>query len=125
MPENTDDPVVRPFADALRELSGGRSHEELSQSMHDLIGAVRDTGKAGSMTFTIKVAPMKKNADALLVSDSITLRAPQHDRKDSIFYTDKQGNLTRSDPNQLAFEGLREVPAAERPTAEQVRQVGS
>ena len=41
MPKNTsDDTVIRPFADALIELSGGRTHTELSEQLHDLIAAV-------------------------------------------------------------------------------------
>lgn len=112
---------IRPFADFLREQGGGHTHEELSEALHALIGLVKDTGKAGSVTLTIKVAPMKKNADALLVSDTITKRLPTHDRKDSIFYADKDGNLTRTDPKQLTFDSLREVPT-EAPAAEGLRE---
>ena len=54
---------------------------------------------------------MKGDTDVLVISDEIKLRLPEHDRKASLFYTDKTGNLTRSDPQQLAFESLREVPA--------------
>ena len=32
------------------------------------------------------------------------------DRQASLFYPDETGNLSRTDPNQLSFEGLKEVP---------------
>ncbi len=101
----------RPFADWLREQSGGKSHDELSEALHDLVDRVRDTGKKGSLQFTVSVQTMKGDTDVLVISDEIKLRLPEHDRKASLFYTDKTGNLTRNDPNQLEFETLREVPA--------------
>lgn len=104
-----DDQVVRPFADWLREQAGGKSHDELSDALFDLVQRVRDTGKKGSVQYTISIGPMKGDKDVLVIADEIKLRLPEHDRKASLFYTDKTGNLTRSDPNQLAFESLREV----------------
>jgi hypothetical protein len=64
--------------------------------------------------FTLTVQPMKKNPDVLEVTDDVRLKLPKHDRKASIFYPDADGNLTRTDPNQLTFEGLREVPEPDR-----------
>ncbi len=104
-----DDEVVRPFADWLREQAGGKSHDELSQALYDLVQRVGDTGKKGSIVYTISVGPLKNDNDVLVVDDQIKLKLPEHDRKASLFYTDKTGNLTRTDPNQLAFESLREV----------------
>ena len=104
-----DDQVVRPFADWLREQAGGKSHDELSDALFDLVQRVRDTGKKGSVIYTISVGPMKGDKDVLVIDDQIKLKLPEHDRKASLFYTDKTGNLTRNDPNQLTFESLREV----------------
>lgn len=113
MPKPSDDTVIRPFADALIELSGGRTHTELSEQLHDLIAAVRDTGKKGSLTLTITVSRMKNASEnTLTVTDDVKAKLPAHDRNVSVFYADADGNLTRRDPNQLVFESLREVPAA-------------
>lgn len=113
MPKTNDDTVIRPFADALIELSGGRTHTELSEQLHDLIAAVRDTGKKGSLTLTITVSRMKNASEnTLTVTDDVKAKLPAHDRNVSVFYADADGNLTRRDPNQLVFESLREVPAA-------------
>lgn len=116
MSDTTQDPpdevevFYRPFSDWLREQSGGKSHDELSEGLWDLVQRVRDTGKKGSIQFTVSVSTMKGDTDVLVISDEIKLRLPEHDRKASLFYTDKTGNLTRSDPQQLSFETLREVP---------------
>lgn len=107
-----DDVVVRPFADVLIELSGGRTHTEMSEQLHDLIARVRDTGKKGSLTLTITVSRMKNASEnTLTVTDDVKAKLPAHDRKVSVFYADADGNLSRKDPNQLEFESLREVPA--------------
>ena len=106
---------ARPFATWLLEQSGGKTHDELSQALVDLVARVRDTGKKGSVSLTVNVAPLKGDVDVLVVADEIKLRLPEHDRKASLFYPDKDGNLTRRDPNQLSFESLREVPEGVNP----------
>jgi len=103
-------PVVRPFADWLREQARGHSHEELGEGLHELVSRVVDTGKKGSLTYTVTVEPTK-GTNALTVHDEIKLRLPENARDASLFFTDANGNLSRSDPNQLTFEGIREVPA--------------
>lgn len=104
------DIVIRPFADWLTEQAKGRTHAELGEGLHDLIARVQDTGKKGTITLTVTVEPMKKDASLLVVSDEIKLKLPEHDRPAAVFYADKNGNLTRDNPDQLTFESLREVP---------------
>lgn len=106
-----DNPIVRPFAAWLVEQSNGHTHDELGDGLHDLIARVRDTGKKGSITLTVTVAPMKENERMLILKDQIVLKLPEHERKSSIFYADENGNLVRNDPDQYVFEDLREVPA--------------
>jgi hypothetical protein len=110
--KDTEEAVVRPFADFLRDQNKGRTHDELSETLHQLIGRIRETGKKGDLVLTISIEPNKKNPDVLQVSDRILVKTPQPERRASIFYTDGDGNLTGTDPNQLAFETLREVPPA-------------
>ena len=106
----TDGGRVRPVADFLREQAKGATHEELSEGLRDLVARVMDTGKGGSISLKITVEPMKgSKGSALVVTDEIKLRLPEHDRQSSLFFSDREGNLVREDPNQLAFDTLREV----------------
>ena len=106
----TDGGRVRPFADFLREQAKGATHEGLSEGLRDLVARVMDTGKGGSISLKITVEPMKgSKGSALVVTDEIKLRLPEHDRQSSLFFSDREGNLVREDPNQLAFDTLREV----------------
>jgi hypothetical protein len=95
-----EDVHVRPFADFLREQARGTSHEELSETLHQLVARVQDTGKKGALTYTVSVEPMKGDPNTLVISDEIKVKLPEHDRQASTFFTDKDGNLTRDDPRQ-------------------------
>lgn len=102
---------IRPFADFLRDQSRGSTHEELSEGLRDLVAKVLDTGKKGTLTLILTVEPMpKSDGNALIVSDEIRLKLPEFARDNSLFFADDDSNLYRTDPRQMVFEGLREVP---------------
>lgn len=109
-PTNTTEAEARAFATWIIEQAGGRTHDEMSEGLRDLVSRVQDTGKKGSITLVVKVAPLDKDPNVLVVSDEIKLNLPEHDRKASIFYTDANGDLTRNDPNQMTIDDLRQVP---------------
>lgn len=110
-PAKDEDVHIRPFSDWLREQAKGKSHEELGEGLHDLIARVVDTGKKGSITYTVTVEPTKDGGENLVVvTDEIRLRLPEHKRPGNYFWVDGAGNLARQNPNQLAFDSLREVP---------------
>lgn len=108
-PPEPQEPVVRPFADFLREQDRGRTHDALSQQLHDLIAAVQETGKGGSIVLKIDVKPVTgTQGRTLTVTDQVTAKIPHPDRK-SIFFVTDDGNLSRNDPQQPVITGLREV----------------
>jgi len=119
--------------DTLRDLRNGRTHDELSDQLNELVEAVIATRKKGTITLTINVQPATKAHDgsALLLSDEIKLVKPKFDRGASIFYATPENNLQREDPKQrkLNLEGfdggvdrdtgeLVAAPAEKRPAAE-------
>lgn len=108
MSESDDDVMARPFADFLHELRRGTVHAELSQKFHDLVAAVQETRKAGTLTFTVKVGIQPKT-EMLLIDDAIAAKIPKPERDSSLWFVDKHGNPTRRDPLQLEFEGIRVV----------------
>lgn len=118
--EVIDDPAIRPFADFLREQSGGKTHDEMSEALYDLAARVRDTGKKGTVTLTISIEPMKGDERVLVVSDEIRIKLPEFPRKPSFFFTAADGNLSRRDPEQLSFDSLREVPAPTGTTPKEI-----
>lgn len=100
---------VRPFAEWLHDQRGGQTHAELSDAFNELIAAVAEYGKAGSLTFTVKVGPGGTDVTTVVVSDDIVLKAPRGSRPQSVFFVDASRNLTRNNPMQSPLP-LREVP---------------
>lgn len=124
---NPNDAVMRPFGDFLREQAQGRTHEELTQALYDVVNAVEATGKAGSLTLTLSIQPLKDTAGGVIkVTDKVKTSLPEFARPASIFFADA-GNLVRDNPNQLRFDGMRDVSAsepAEREPDARERQAG-
>jgi hypothetical protein len=48
--EAPEEPQVKPFAAFLQETAAGRTHDELSQGLHDLIEAVNGRSRSSSST---------------------------------------------------------------------------
>lgn len=102
------DEQVRPFAEMLTILDQGKAHAEASRALRDLVAAVADIGKPGSLTLSVKVAPVK-GSDQLIVAMQVKTSPPKTDPAAAIFFRDRSGNLTREDPRQLTLDGLRVV----------------
>lgn len=100
---------VRPFADFLAEHNNGQAAREASDLLHDLIAAVEDTGKKGTLTITVSLSQMDEGTLVALVKTA--MKAPVHEPKSGIYYVTGDGNLTRNDPQALPFESLKEVAA--------------
>lgn len=99
-----DEVTTRPFADVLRDLNRGRTHTEASMAMQDLVAAVLDTGKAGTLTIKLKVESAKSH-NMVTIADDVTVKKPQA-RAASIFFVDDEMNIRRDDPRQDTLPGL-------------------
>lgn len=109
MSEAAEDGIVDPREFSAFLLDRAATHEELTVKLHDLVQAVRDTGKKGTLTLMLTVSPFKNDHDVIEVHDKVKLVMPEHDRKPGIFYPDKDGNLTRNSPSMLDFGSLQVV----------------
>ena len=106
----TDEPEegnVREFAAFL--LDRPATHNELSEKLRQLTVAVQDTGKKGTLQLTVALELFDGDPDRVVVNDRIVMKVPEHDRKGSILFPDRDGNLSRNDPNALSFDTLRDV----------------
>jgi hypothetical protein len=110
----SEDVTRRPFASWLQDQRGGGLHGELTDELADLVTAVREHDKPGTLTLTITVKP---NADSFFVSDEVKVKAPRAERGSSLFFADDTGNLMRRDPRQPELP-LREVPDRAEPARE-------
>jgi hypothetical protein len=102
-PDPDDERQILPFATALQHVDNGAAAARASRLLNELVAAVADTGKGGTLTIQVKVAPYKTSTRTLDVTVTSTLKAPQGDEatQSAIFFHDNKGNLTRDDPTQL------------------------
>lgn len=94
----------------------GRSHEEISREFHQLVEAVQAHGKKGSIAITFTVEPPASGMDGSPISIAVesAVKAPKATAPRAIYFVDDDGNPTRQDPRQIAFD-LRD-PTATAPT---------
>lgn len=101
MPDSKPDPDRQDFAALLMQHARGRTHDELSETFATLVREVMRTGKAGSLTYTVKVSPAKNVEDMVAVTDAIRSTIPQLDRPASMWFADATtGALSQDHPTQ-------------------------
>ena len=91
------------FAAFLVTFNRGRTHDELTTKMAEVVAAVADTGKAGTLTLTIKVTPAKGVDGMVLVEDDVKAKVPTLSRAAAMFYVAEGGILSENHPGQLGM----------------------
>lgn len=99
-PSTVDTKEPAPFAEFLLKHAKGRTHDELSESLRDVVVAVQEIGKAG--TLTLKLTAKRVNDGQVQVEAAITTKLPDVAQA-SIWFVTPDGELTRDDPTQLAL----------------------
>lgn len=103
-----------PFSQQLAFLSKGSLDAELTQALADVVKAVRETGKAGSVTLTLKVGMLnQRDENAVKVSPAVKITTPKLPPYESVMFSTADGDLLRDDPKQRKLD-LREVAAPAR-----------
>jgi hypothetical protein len=95
----------RPITDLFREIRYGEFLDEASDKFNALVTAVESTGKAGSMTITIKLKPSA--AGAIELTDEVKAKLPELARGTSLFFGTPEGNLQRNNPKQRELPNLQ------------------
>ena len=104
----------RAFALLMQDIRDGRTHSEMTASMDELLQAVRNTGKAGTITLEIKVKPASRGSevDKVMITDKITVKAPKPERGDDFFWVTDDNGLSRNHPRQQNLDLRSATPAA-------------
>lgn len=109
---------ARPFIDTLRDIEAGGLLDELSETQHSLIDAIRQTGKGGELN--IKLIYKPDGSGQMTIKADVKAKEPILARGTSLFFLTPEGNLTRRDPRQQDL-ALRSVEDDTAPGA--LRQV--
>lgn len=97
------------FVSTLGMLRGGVVLPELDNALTELVGAVKATGKPGSITLTLSVAPAKGGGtNMLFVGDVVAVKPPKIDREQTLVFATDDNTLSRRDPRQPDLPGVRD-----------------
>lgn len=109
------------FSDFL-ENSAPFLGEEATEALNDLVHATTETGKAGSITLTIKMKPIGGKAGQMELDTDVKTKLPTPTRGKTILFTTPDNNLQRSDPRQQTLEGVRDVAQESAAQQQELRQ---
>lgn len=88
-----------PFTEAVMEKQrDGALLGELNEHLANMLVAVFETGKPGSMTIKLKFARTGKGT--VSVADSVDVNIPEHDKPITTFFVTQDWNMRRDDPSQ-------------------------
>ncbi len=85
---------------------------ELAEKLAELVAAVEETGKGGSLSVKFELKPLDKNGSAVTISATPTLAKPRPARDVSIAYIGRGHSLTRNDPTAVSLFDDAEVRTA-------------
>lgn len=97
---------MRLITDVLRDIRKGRPVEEATMALADIVRAVDETGKEGSVTITLKVRPAKHGGPEKTLIAEVKAKKPIAEIAPAVFFSDDEGDLHRVDPRQedMTFE---------------------
>lgn len=105
---------MRLFTDILRDIRKGRPVEEATMALNDVVRAVDETGKEGSVTITLKIKPAKHGGPEKTLIAEVKSKKPIADIAPAVFFSNEEGDLHRFDPRQEEME-MGEVGKPDKP----------
>ena len=102
--------MMTPFPEFLVSLRDGGASLDAAEALAELMEAVVATGRAGSLTLTVKISPASKgNVMAFAFEDTLTVKAPKAEKGQPLLFRRRDGSLSRRDERQPELP-LRAVP---------------
>lgn len=91
---------MRLVTDVMREIRKGRGVDLASRMLAEVVRAVDETQKKGSLTITLTVTPDKGGGAGKTISLETKSKKPVLDIPAAQFFSDPSGDLHRTDPDQ-------------------------
>ena len=108
------------FNATVAQLNNGRTQQELSEALNELVRACRDTQKVGEITLKIKVRPDGASGQHFL-EEQMNVNLPKFDRPKTLFFDTPEGNLQRTNPAQheLDVRAVQDATPQTKPLADE------
>ena len=95
----------------LTQLNNGGFMHDASDRLTELVRAIGETGKAGSLTLKISARPTQGKASALVFAAKVTAAIPAVPPDATLMFSNADGDLFAEDPRQMKLD-LRQVNTA-------------
>ena len=103
--------MTTPFNLLIAQINQGNDNTNLTADVAELLKTVQTTGRAGSLSITIKVAPAtndRQNVDKVTVQIDRSLKLPKPESSKDFFHLTDDAELSRKHPKQHDLD-LRDV----------------
>jgi hypothetical protein len=92
------------FQQTLQTIEGGNLADDLADKLASLIGQVKERGKAGGLTVSLKIKPLDADAESVSVVATVKVSEPAKAERASIFFTTDDNLLVRNNPRQTEMK---------------------
>ncbi|EKU4729592.1 hypothetical protein HV265_17190 [Citrobacter sp. RHBSTW-00678] len=94
-----------PFSQQLAYINKGTLDAELTETLAEVIKAVRETGKKGAVALTLNCAMLNtRDENTMKITPKVSCIIPELDRADTIMFSTADGDLLRDDPAQVQMD---------------------
>ncbi|MFS7466953.1 hypothetical protein, partial [Pasteurella multocida] len=77
----------------------------LTEVLANVIKAVRDTRKQGSVTLNLKISMLNtRTENQIKITPMVSSKIPELDREESIVFSTADGDVLFDDPNQIKMD---------------------
>ncbi|WP_323997230.1 hypothetical protein [Pasteurella multocida] len=104
------------FSTTLSQLNRGELNDELTEVLANVIKAVRDTRKQGSVTLNLKISMLNtRTENQIKITPMVSSKIPELDREESIVFSTADGDVLFDEPNQIKMDlkTVEEKPAGQ------------
>lgn len=92
---------LTPFSQQLAFMQQGCLDADMAERLANVVKAVVETGKQGSVSLQLKVAVRRtKSGEQIQITPVASHKAPESPLGDTIMFPTADGDLLRDDPNQ-------------------------
>lgn len=89
------------FNHTIKSMRQGELHAQLTDELTELVAAVMQQGRGGTLTLKLTVKP---DRGALFIDGDIATKLPKPRVGAAMFYGDEHGNLFSRDPKQTDID---------------------
>ena len=88
------------FITMLQAINRGMLLHDIDDAMRELVCAIQEQGKKGTLTLTIDMQPDKQAPDVMRITPKVKIKKPEPPAGVALFWPSADGRLERHDPKQ-------------------------